>query len=82
MAFLPFGRVMSFPVPIKLSRIQLRLAIEMAAQEAAVIELKRQMGQHIGCEPDDIRIDGAAVDFNILKDPEMDLGGIPVEWVD
>jgi len=82
MTFLPFGHVMSFPVPIKLSRLQLRMAIELAAQEATRLELKRQIGTAVGIPPEDIQIDGATVDFHIRKDPDIDLGGIPVEWVD
>lgn len=82
MTFLPFGRVFSVPSPIKLSRVQLRLAIELAAQEAARRELQRQLGEACGVPPEDIGIDGASVDFNIHKDPQLDLGGIPVEWVD
>ena len=82
MTFLPFGHVMSIPVPIKLSRLQLRMAIELAAQEAARLELQRQLGAAFGVPAEDIGIDGASVDFDITKDPELDLGGIPVEWVD
>jgi hypothetical protein len=82
MTFLPFGHVMSFPVPIKLSRVQLRMAIELAAQEAAKRELQRQIGEAVGVPPESIEIDGASVDFNMHSYPTPDLGGIPIEWVD
>lgn len=78
---MPFGHVFSMP-PIKLSRIQFRLAIELAAQQAAQAELRRQLAKQTGTAASDINVDGATVDFRIQSDPEILIEGIPIPWVD
>ena len=81
---MPYGRVfIKPPQRIRLSRIQFRLAIELGAQGAAVIELKRQLAQQIGIPEGEIGIDGASIDFTLNGDPEIGMPeGVAVEWVD
>jgi hypothetical protein len=68
--------------PIKLSRIQFRLALELAAQEAARAELKRQLSEQIGAPADAIDVDGGTVDFRLDTFPEINIGSTAVEWID
>lgn len=68
--------------PIKLSRIQFRLALELAAQEAAKAELKRQIAEQTGAPADEIQVDGASVDFNLNTYPDFSIDGTAVEWID
>jgi hypothetical protein len=71
--------------PIQLSRIQFRLAVELAAQEAGKAELARQVRDRywdIGFQVGDIEVHGANVDINFTAYPQFDIDGVPVEWVD
>jgi hypothetical protein len=67
--------------PIKLSRIQYRLAVELAAQEAAAAELKRQVSQQTGIPEDEVGVDTSA-DIEITTYPEIRINGVPLEWID
>ena len=78
---LPFGHVFSLPSPIKLSRIEFTLAVELAAQAAAQDELRRQLAVVTGLPANEINVDGFSLDLQI-PDPVINLGGIPYEWVD
>lgn len=83
---------MSEPYPffpfktIQLSRIQYRLAVELAMETAGAVELKRQIeaqleanfGYHRDVEIDEKAV--ANIEFNNY--PEFTLHGFDVEWID
>jgi hypothetical protein len=69
------------PRRIQLSRIQYRLAVELAAQQAAAAELKRQVSQQTGIPEDEVGVDTSA-NIEITTYPEIRVNGIPLEWID
>lgn len=66
--------------PLYVSKIQMRLAVELAAQIACQSEYKRQIEpQLIGVE---LHVTGAEMDIQIGTWPEFNVHGRQVIWTD
>jgi hypothetical protein len=65
---------------IQISRILLRTAVEMAAQEASRAEIRRQIEAQLpGCS---ITVGGGEADWSFTSFPKFEIPGHRVEWVD
>lgn len=58
--------------PIVINAVQMRLAIELAAQKAAQVELRRQLRKILGGRP--VTVEGFAIDMQMTW-PEFDVMG-------
>jgi ribosomal protein L6P/L9E len=65
---------------IVINKLQVRLAIELAAQHAAQLEIKKQVQQQL---PDrDITVSGCDIDIVTLKWFTLKVAGHEVMWED
>lgn len=64
--------------PVVLNRLQLRLAIELAAQAAAREELRRQIAVQLPGES--IRVTGCVIDIELKEYPAIEVCGRTALW--